>query len=57
MKTCYVVMSTFNSPIAFVIPTPRAVFTNLKQAKEFCKQHNDSARTSTEYYIRKAEMK
>jgi len=50
-------MSSFYSPVAFCIPTPVAVFSNLKLAKQYCKEHNENNRTSTEYYIRKAVNK
>jgi len=57
MKTLYVVMSSYSSPVAFYLPTPKAVFSNLKLAKQFCKEHNENRRTSNEYYICKAENK
>ena len=56
-KSCWVVMSSFNSPIAFSTPTPKAVFLSKKEAKNFCYDHNTSNRTSTQYYLRKADLK
>ena len=53
----WVIMSTFNSPIAICIPSPVAVFQSKKQAKKFCDEHNANPRTSTEYYMRSAEYK
>jgi hypothetical protein len=57
MKTCWVVMSQFDTPIAICIPTPKAVFTNKKDAQKFCDEHNANNRTTTKYYLRKAELK
>ena len=56
MRTCYVVMSEFASPVMICIPTPKKVFLKRKDAEMFCKEHNENRRTSTEYYIRKAQM-
>lgn len=54
MKTVWVVMSTFSSPVVFAIPTPKAVFVSKKAAQKFCDKHNDNPRTSTVYYLRSA---
>ncbi len=56
MKTCYVVMATSHSPIAFVIPSPKAVFMTRKEANDYCKKHNENSRSRVEVYIRKAEF-
>jgi len=57
MKSCYVVMATSYSPIALVIPSPKAVFLSRKEAENFCKAHNENTLTRTECYVRKAEFK
>ena len=54
-KTAWVVMSEFYSPVAICIPTPKAVFLNKRDAQKFCDDHNNNPRTSTQYYLRKAE--
>ena len=54
-KTAWVVMSEFDSPVAICIPTPKAVFLNKRDAQKFCDDHNNNPRTSTQYYLRKAE--
>lgn len=54
MKSCYVVMATSYSPIALVIPSPKAVFMSRKEAEKFCKAHNENTLTRTECYVRKA---
>lgn len=56
MRTAYVIMSSFYSPRAIVIPTPKFVFFNKKKANDFCKSHNDNPRTSTEFYVRKVQI-
>lgn len=57
MATCYVVMATHQSPVFIVIPSPKAVFMKKKDADAFAKQHNDNPRTTSELYVRKAELK
>jgi len=57
MSSMYVVMSTFYSPIAIAIPTPKFVFSNRKEAQKFCDEHNAKRTVSTEYYLRKVELK
>jgi len=57
MKSCWVVMVSSYSPIAFVIPSTKAVFMNKREADKFCKEHNENPRTTSEYYARKAELK
>lgn len=56
-KSMYVVMATFDSPIAFVIPSPKFVFAKRKDAEKFCKEHNAKRTTRNTYYVRKAELK
>lgn len=56
MKSCYVVMSEFSSPVAVCIPSPKAVFLSKKEAENFAKEHNDNPRTTNVYYVRKAEF-
>ena len=57
MKSVYVVMATFDSPIAFVIPSPKFVFAKRKDAEKFCNEHNAKRTTRNTYYVRKAELK
>ena len=57
MKSVYVVMATFDSPIAFVIPSPKFVFAKRKDAEKFCNEHNAKRTTRNTYYVRKAEPK
>jgi len=57
MKSMYVVMSSFYSPIAICIPHPKFVYEKLKDAKKFCEEHNAKRNVSTEYYVRKVELK
>lgn len=56
MKSAYVIMSRFYSPVAICIPTPVMVVPTLKRAKEVCKMHNENKRTSTEWYWRKVKV-
>lgn len=57
MTSMYVVMSTFYSPIAFVIPSPKFVFEKRKDAVKFCNEHNAKKTTRLQYYVRKVELK
>jgi hypothetical protein len=57
MTSVYVVLSTWDSPVAFVIPTPKFVFTKRKDAIKFCSEHNAKRTTRNIYYVRKAELK
>ncbi len=56
VKTAWVVMSQFDSPIAICFPTPKAVSFNKKKAQKYCDDHNANPRTSTEYYLRKVKV-
>lgn len=56
MKTCYVVMATRYSPVAIIIPSPKAVFMTRKEADNFCKAHNEKNNTVLELYVRRAEF-
>ena len=57
MSSMYVVMSTLHSPICITIPTPKFVFAKRKDAQALCDEHNAKRTTSTEYYVRKVELK
>ena len=57
MTVMYVVMSTFYSPVAFVIPTPKFVFAKRSDAVKFCNEHNSKRTTRNQYYVRKVEQK
>lgn len=55
MKSAYIVMAGYDSPIAFVIPSPCAVFTKRKDAEAYCKERNARA-TRNQYYVRRASF-
>lgn len=55
MNKCYVVMRTFESPIAFVIPSPAVVFETRKEAIAFMANKNANRRSKYSYYLRTAE--
>jgi len=56
MKSMYLVMSGWYSPICIAIPTPKFVFANRKDAQKFCDAHNAKRNVSTEYYVRKVQF-
>ena len=56
MKSAYVIMSRFYSPLVFCIPTPKTVVGTKKAAEKLCKEHNENRRTSTEWYWRKVKV-
>lgn len=51
MSSLFIVMQGGSSPIAIVIPTPKAVFSSRKEANEFIK----SKRYPHEWYVRRVE--